>query len=389
MDFHQKRLIFTSVLSILLVSILLIGSTYSIFNSTDIDEEKNVYKTANLDITYTLDNGNVILDNPNPMKEDEIFNLTPYRLTITNTGNVPYLFQVILDPTTAANEINHKYIMTKVGELEAKPLSSCEENIIKKDVIVPAGKSVPIDVRVWISDQIQNTEMGKSFYAKLKIDGVAVYEENQEIDNTKLTVTRLLSQAKIGSYVKYIGNNGCEGTTCEGKFEESTSSNTSRENGWRIGYINEESTYLINAKPLNLNNNNLTQKELSEEALKYCNNLYIYQETCNQNSARIFSLEDFTLIKKNFEKNNCPETSDLDECSQSNDLINPQENYLIIDNNEKETWFWNAKNKNLEKRSNNEETNLGLRFILRLKPDIVIKKGSGTSTDPYIISNEK
>ena len=65
MDFHQKRLIFTSVLSILLVSILLIGSTYSIFNSTDIDEEKNVYKTANLDITYTLDNGNVILDNPN------------------------------------------------------------------------------------------------------------------------------------------------------------------------------------------------------------------------------------------------------------------------------------------------------------------------------------
>ena len=51
--------------------------------------------------------------------------------------------------------------------------------------------------------------------------------------------------------------------------------------------------------------------------------------------------------------------------------------------------FWNAKNKNLEKRSNNEETKLGLRFILRLKPDIVIKKGSGTSTDPYIISNEK
>ena len=46
----KKRLIITSVISIILVSILFIGSTYSIFTSTDVDQESNVYQTGNLSI---------------------------------------------------------------------------------------------------------------------------------------------------------------------------------------------------------------------------------------------------------------------------------------------------------------------------------------------------
>ena len=36
---NKKRLIITSIISILLVSILMIGSTYSIFTISDVDED--------------------------------------------------------------------------------------------------------------------------------------------------------------------------------------------------------------------------------------------------------------------------------------------------------------------------------------------------------------
>ena len=69
--------------------------------------------------------------------------------------------------------------MTKVGYLDTKPLSECTNNIIKEDVILLVGESVDIDIRVWISDTVPNSELGKSFYAKLTIDGQAVYNDSK------------------------------------------------------------------------------------------------------------------------------------------------------------------------------------------------------------------
>ena len=55
------RLILTSTISIVLGGILLIGSTYSIFTTTEIDENANVYPTGNLDVTYTLSKNNILI----------------------------------------------------------------------------------------------------------------------------------------------------------------------------------------------------------------------------------------------------------------------------------------------------------------------------------------
>ena len=185
----KVRLIITSIISIVLVSILLLGSTYSIFTSEEISEDANVYTTGNLNITYKLDSSNVKITDVTPMTEEEADSVKPYRITVTNNGNVPYKFNVILSDTTASNVIDYDYIMTKVGYLEPESLADCTNNIIKEDVILPAGESVDIDVRVWISDTIKNTEMNKSFFAKLKVDGIAIYDKNEEIDNSILSLT--------------------------------------------------------------------------------------------------------------------------------------------------------------------------------------------------------
>ena len=145
---NKNRLIITSLVSIFLVTILLVGSTYFIFTSSYIDEDMNVYTTGNLNITYTLSSSNVQITDITPRTEEEADSVIPYRITVKNTGTVPYQFDSVLNDTTGTNVIDYQYIMTKVGYLGAKPLSECNTNIIKEDIILLAGDSVDIDVRV-------------------------------------------------------------------------------------------------------------------------------------------------------------------------------------------------------------------------------------------------
>ena len=126
-----------------------------------------------MNITYKVSTTSIQFTDITPMTEEEADSVIPYRITVTNTGNVPYMFDVILSDTTSSieNTIDYQYIMTKVGYLDTKSLSDCTNNIIKEDVILPAGESVDIDIRIWLDSTLSNSEIGKSFYAKLTIDG--------------------------------------------------------------------------------------------------------------------------------------------------------------------------------------------------------------------------
>ena len=128
----KKRLILTSIISICLVIILMLGTTYSVFVTSNVDEDLNVYKTGTLDVTYTLSEDNVTFTSKMPVSEDEVIKLKPYRITVNNTGNVAYKFNLVLTDTTATDKIDYQYIMTKVGKLESKSLSDCTNNIIKE-----------------------------------------------------------------------------------------------------------------------------------------------------------------------------------------------------------------------------------------------------------------
>ena len=195
----KKRLIITSVLSIVLVAVLMIGSTYSIFTTTEVDENAHVYKTGVLDVVYTLSESNVILNNSTPISDDKSCNISPYRVTVTNTGNVPYQFDVFLIDNTSTDVIDYHYIKTQVGILEPLLYSDAAVNgeIIKEGVVVLPGSSVNIDVRVWISEDVPNSEIGKSFYAYLYIGGVAVYNDSDFISNSDLIAYKCANKPNI------------------------------------------------------------------------------------------------------------------------------------------------------------------------------------------------
>ena len=207
----KKRLIITSTIYIILVSILLIGSTYSIFTSTGVDQEANVYRTGNLVLKFENTNS-VAIEMNGPISDAKSVTIKPYRLTVTNEGTVAYKFNIILESTTATDEIAHQYIMTKVGQLDARKLSDCKNNTLKEDVVLLPGTSADIDVRIWLSNTVQNSEMNKSFTAKLAIDGIAVYSKKTKVDNSLLA-----SNDKIASDFSYdnsVTNFNCTDVQC-------------------------------------------------------------------------------------------------------------------------------------------------------------------------------
>ena len=420
---NRKRLIVIGTISIILVCMLFIGTTYSIFTSNDIDPNANVYTTGNLDITYTLSSDNINFTDATPVSDDKVKDIKPYRITVNNMGNVDYKFNIILTDTTATDSINYDYIMTQVGKLDPISLSSTTSNIIKSDIIIKAGTSVPIDIRIYLSSDIPNTEVGKNFAAKLSIDGIAVSYDKGEIDNSDLIANyntiMLLSTVEPGSYVAYAGNNGCSGASCSGQNANYVSDtdmgycmNSSYKftvNGWRVGYISDGTAYLVSAGALtclctkpdgtvdtsgsSCSNSEITNgaplhiANLNNEALKYCNSNYAYRGVCNSSSAWSIKDDDFNQITGST-FSNCNVTSSND-CGKYNTLIDNGGYY----------WYATPENSPQSDRVFNwspyyryvrpdsvSSYSRGLRPVLRLQSSVQVTGGSGTYEDPYTIS---
>lgn len=195
---NAKRLIITSLFSITLVCLLLIGTTYSIFTTGSVEENANVYKTGSLDITYTIDDNNIKLESNIPTSKEEAIYIKPYRLTVTNKGNIAYKFNIILNNTTATTSINPKYIMTQVGTEDATRLSEHADNVLKENIIIKAGEEVNIDTRIFLSSDIPNSEIGKNFTASLSLDGVAASnDEDNNSKNSSLTANYIAKHSII------------------------------------------------------------------------------------------------------------------------------------------------------------------------------------------------
>ena len=415
----KKRLILTSVISIILVVTLLIGTTYSIFVTEHIDENLNVYTTGNLDVTYTLSEDNVIFTNNMPISEDDVIYIQPYRITVNNVGNVAYKFNVILNDTTATTKIDSQYIMTKVGKLDSKSLADCTNNIIKEGVVVPANDSVIIDIRVYLSENIPNSEIGKSFSAKLSIDGLAVYNENNDIDNSILRSNyELLRDVEIGSYVLYTGNKGCEGDLCSGVNANSSDTTPNgycdsseyqfNSSGWRIAYTDGKSMYIttsgspecfcMNSDGTSSNTSCDTYlgsddvhtyfTAVDELSLKYCNETFAASGICSTDTVWAFDATDFKNITgSTLSSISCSLVSESTECGYNNDLIDIGSFYRIAtlkDDTTTSMFIWSPTTRRVGNYASQKA--YGIRPVIKLDATVYITDGTGTEDDPYVIA---
>ena len=226
-----------------------------------------------------------------------------------------------------------------------------------------------------------------------------------------------LASVESGSYVKYIGNNGCIGKSCEGQNANyvsdtdmgycSSSSYKFNANGWRVAYVKNGSAYLTSAgspecictssdgiagtscndyEPTNGIPQHLAN--LNAKALTYCNSTYAYEGKCDSNSAWNMADADFQAI-----------TGDTLSTAHDHQSSGYYDSYSII-NNGGSYWFATPKSSTSVSAfhwypgdrsvyiSFNSRFAYGLRPVLRLQSSVIVTGAAGTYVDPYKIENK-
>ena len=206
-----------------------------------------------------------------------------------------------------------------------------------------------------------------------------------------------LSDANVGSYVKYTGNNGCSGTACAGG-NVSTSYTTS---GWRIAYSKDETAYLTSAgsPEVMCTSSDGTagtscasseskagvpqhRANLNAKALTYCNSVYAYDGICNSNSAWNMNYVDFNQIT-GISISTGTESSISNSVART--LISNGGSYWfdVGSGNPAGCYFWSSEN--LSTSINYTSSSYGIRPVLRLRSSVKVISGLGTYADPYVI----
>ena len=390
---ENRRLVVTIYITVFLIFILFLSNTYSIFTSENADPNTNVYTTGNLDITYEIDDDNVKFTDAKPISDKDAVSINPYRLKVTNSGNVDYKFNVILEDTTATSVINYKYIMIKVGKYDSISLADTKNNVVREGVIVKANSNVTIDVKIYISDKISNSEVGKNFSAKLSVNGIAIASSLDEVDNSKLiSEYQLLSRVDSGSYIVFsdsnINTNNVNYVSDDNMGYCFNVNNKYNYNGFRLLYVMDDIPYIVSAGSNycfdNIENDNVSSiiNDINSKISDYCDVKYIYDGKCINDNIHVFNSDDFKLVINN-DISNCDNKHDL-YCGYGNDLINNGGYYWITDNSNLKQYYWDPVNGVISNTSKFNQ-GFGMRLVLKLNKNVYIERGIGTYDNPYVI----
>lgn len=180
------------ILAIMLVVVSLSDTTYSLFFKAD-STANFTYSTGLLDLQI-IEGEQIGIESTFPMIDSDGMKSTPYVLTIKNTGSLPYLFDLKMLSESDNNSINTKYIKVQVDDYSASTLY-LNNNEIVSDVILYPDEEVSFSIRVWLDINTPNTELGKSFVAKIVTSGQAIYKtldssgaNKPKLDNDMLPV---------------------------------------------------------------------------------------------------------------------------------------------------------------------------------------------------------
>lgn len=173
MNILRAKKHYLMILAIMLVVVSLSDTTYSLFFKAD-STANFTYNTGVLDLQYTEGEGISIRD-AFPVVDSDGKKSKPYILTIKNTGNLPYVFDLKMLSDTDVNVIDTKYIKVKVNDYKSSSLYA-NGNVIASNVLLYPDEEIVFEVRVWLDINTPNTELGKTFVAKIVTTGEATYK---------------------------------------------------------------------------------------------------------------------------------------------------------------------------------------------------------------------
>lgn len=190
------------IISIFMAVAAIMVTTYALFTSEAVADNPSNYTTGLLSITANSKSENISLTNELPKTDEEGLASEPYVFTITNQGNLDYKFDIKLLSTSSSN-FSAQYIKLKVDDEEITTLSSLTNGIIKSDVVLSAGASIDISIRLWLSSDTPNSEIGKNFTSQIVTDGQAIYTVTNLINHINKLYTDAPKEEVINNSITY------------------------------------------------------------------------------------------------------------------------------------------------------------------------------------------
>ena len=159
------------LLAVFFVFVSLSETTYSLFIKSNSTDEFG-YNTGLLDLEF-IEGETIKLENVFPVIDSDGVKLKPYVLTLKNTGNLPYLYD--LKMIGDDDNIDYKYIKVKVNDNLPHSLYSTNNVLIDNNIIYP-GEEATFKINVWLDSNTPNSELGKVFNAKIVTSGSSTYK---------------------------------------------------------------------------------------------------------------------------------------------------------------------------------------------------------------------
>ena len=181
------------IVSVFLIVILFIGSSYALLTNFDSTDEVITVSTGNLNMTVN----NVLLN-----LNDKLTNASPITLTFTNTGSLnimKYDVKLVNDSSqTSTLSYNYiKYAISLDGTNYQTPANlGTSNNVIFTGYNLGVNNSKTIYLKVWIDESAGNYALNKVFYGSITVD---LYQK-AELPGSEAIKSAAVARANDGSH---------------------------------------------------------------------------------------------------------------------------------------------------------------------------------------------
>ncbi len=174
-----KRKLGLVLILLFLGMIALLGSSYAIFSRNIMGSKHLSLLGGNFQVTFH-EGQNITLSNISTMSLNEATTTTPYEFTVENEGDIDAYYRVyFLDEGTVDTDaqVSKDYLGYSLNGTDGTSIRGVLSDLGSSLDLIRAkrlskGSKVRYTLRIWLTDNAPNSEMGKSYRSKIGIDSI-------------------------------------------------------------------------------------------------------------------------------------------------------------------------------------------------------------------------
>ena len=212
--------------SVFVMVIGIIGTSYALFMKVDQSEEQTVQSGSLVMQLSPYDGSTVISSNNTPIGDNEGMLTKGYSFSVTNNGTLPITYYIALynNPDDTSTKLDYKYIKVSLDNGTPFLLSSITSkdssgrSILKQGISLAPNKYDTHNIKVWIDEDTPESEIGKSLSLKIYAygevcedgecnGGTIVQTVTNVVKELSKTDTVNLATDDADNNIRYIGAN--------------------------------------------------------------------------------------------------------------------------------------------------------------------------------------